>query len=307
MSDLLWWAPVVLLAALAAGFWGLHRNRKAEQIAARYRALGGRPGSTASARWTRFTLETLLARLGGVLRDRFLGPATTREFLETLGGTGPRGLASLGAFVTAKIALLVLSPVLTVLAFQAAEAEADLTLMVAAAAAIMGLLLPDLAVGIYRRRRDVRIQKGLPDALDLLVICTEAGVPLESAVERVSRELTLSAPELAAELHQATGELQVAQDRRAALIAIGARARVIELRRLTRLLAETLRFGTPMAQALRGLAVDMRQQRLIEFEENASKLPVLLTLPMMLFILPCVFLIIGAPAVISILRTIGPL
>ncbi|HQU03029.1 MAG TPA: type II secretion system F family protein, partial [Acetobacteraceae bacterium] len=141
-------------------------------------------------------------------------------------------------------------------------------------------------------------------ALDMLVICADAGLALESALVRVAGELRgMNAP-LADELTQTSRELQMSADMRTALQNLGDRTGIEVLKRLATTLIQSLQYGTPLTQAMRSLSAEMRQEALIKFEERAAKLPVLLTIPMILFNLPCLFMIMAGPAIINVLKTI---
>jgi tight adherence protein C len=142
----------------------------------------------------------------------------------------------------------------------------------------------------------------LPDALDMLVICTEAGLGLELAIDRVGRELGAAHPDVAEELLNTAREMRVNADRRSTLMNMAARAGLPSLRRLAVTLVQTLQYGTPLSQALRTLSSEMRQEALTRFEARAGRLPALLTVPMILFILPCVFMVVGGPAVVHLMQ-----
>ena len=145
----------------------------------------------------------------------------------------------------------------------------------------------------------------MPDALDMLVICAQAGLGLEPAMRRVSVEIVHAHPEIARELTQTTNELRISVDSHRALTNLGARTGLDSLRRVTSTLAQTLQYGTPLTEALRTLSAEMRQWMLTRFEERAARLPVLLTMPMILFIFPCVFIVIGGPAVLQLMKAFG--
>ena len=167
---------------------------------------------------------------------------------------------------------------------------------------MIGLLAPDWLIGHQRKRYLARIEQGLPDALDMLVICTQAGLGLGPAIIRVATELQHAYREIAMEFEQTANELQVLSDARIAILNLGTRTGLESLKRLATTLAQTLQYGTPIAEALRVLSAEMRQEMLTKFEARAARLPVLLTLPTIVFILPCVFLIAGGPAMIQVMH-----
>jgi tight adherence protein C len=161
--------------------------------------------------------------------------------------------------------------------------------------------LPQLVVGRLVRRRMRSIERGLPDAIELLCISVESGLALEDAIDRIVPELWRSQPTMADELALTSADLKILPSRETALRRLSARVAVPSLHSVVTTLTQTLRYGTPLAQALRVVAAELRNNSLIALEERANKMPVLLTIPMVLFVLPCVFMIIGGPSALRLL------
>lgn len=170
---------------------------------------------------------------------------------------------------------------------------------------VIGLMGPNWALGFMRRRYVKALQKGLPDAMDLLVVCAEAGLGLDSAVERVAREMAGSNAAVASEFALLAHELRVMPDRRQALARLAERALVELLKRLAATLGQTFRFGTPLAQALRILAAESRQERVLRLENKAAQLPALMVLPLILFIMPCLFIVLVGPSIVAMAEGFG--
>lgn len=168
----------------------------------------------------------------------------------------------------------------------------------------IGFYLPNLMVRNQAMKRQQAIRKGLPDALDLLVICAEAGLSIDAAFTRVSREMAKGAPIVADEFGLAAIELGFLPDRAMALQNLASRTEMAEIRGMVNTLLQTEKYGTPLAQALRVLSAEFRDQRLMRAEEKAARLPAILTVPMIIFILPCLFIVLLGPAA---LRTIDAL
>lgn len=166
---------------------------------------------------------------------------------------------------------------------------------------LAGMLAPDIYIknAILKRRKALLL--GIPDTLDLLVICVEAGLSLDAALNRVASELGHSYPELADELSLTALELGFQPDRRTALENLMTRTDMPQIRSVVNTLLQSEKFGTPLAQSLRVLADEYRNERMLRAEEKAARLPAVLTVPMILFILPALFVVILVPA---ILRTI---
>ncbi len=163
----------------------------------------------------------------------------------------------------------------------------------------MGLKLPWMVLSRARKKRYLAIQRGLSDTLDLMTVCAEAGLSVPAAMERVARELGTAYPEMAEELTLTAIEISFYPDRNKALNNLAARCALKEIRGIVTVLIQTEKYGTPIAQALRVLSTEFRQARMMRAENKAARLPAMMTLPMILFILPTVFIIIMAPAVIS--------
>lgn len=153
------------------------------------------------------------------------------------------------------------------------------------------------------KRRKTRLRRQLPDGLDLLVICAEAGLSLDAALTRVARELGLSAPDLADELGLTAVELGFLPNRRQALMNLSKRTDLPAVRGVVNTLVQTERYGTPLAHSLRVLSAEFREERMLKAEEKAAKLPATLTVPMILFILPTLFIVLIGPAIIQVMAT----
>ena len=167
----------------------------------------------------------------------------------------------------------------------------------------LGLNLPWMALRFIRRRRFIAIQRGLSDMLDLMTVCAEAGLSLAAALERVSRELGIVYPELAEEVSMTAIEIGFLPDRNKALHNLSERTGLKEVRGIVTVLIQTEKYGTPIAQALRVLSAEFRQQRMLRAEAKAARLPALMTLPMIVFVLPTLFIVIMTPAVLDAKKT----
>jgi tight adherence protein C len=168
-------------------------------------------------------------------------------------------------------------------------------------AAGLGLIAPGLVVERLIKRREKAIQKALPDALDLLVICAEAGLSLDAALTRVSQEIGHTSAPLADELGLTAVELGFLPDRRTALGNLTRRCHLPSLRGVVNTLQQTEKYGTPLANALRVLSNEFRHERLMKAEEKAARLPVVLTVPMIIFILPALMIVLVGPAALQTL------
>ncbi|GAB6053813.1 type II secretion system F family protein [Magnetospira thiophila] len=172
-------------------------------------------------------------------------------------------------------------------------------LFVALLVTVIGAYLPEIYVRNMTDRRRKALRMGLPDALDLLVICAEAGLSLDAALTRVARELRQAAPELADELSLTALELGFLPQRRKALENLDMRTDLEQIRAVVNTLLQTEKYGTPLSQSLRVLAAEFRDERMLRAEEKAAKLPATLTVPLIVFILPTLFIVLLGPAIMS--------
>ena len=159
---------------------------------------------------------------------------------------------------------------------------------------------PDLWLSNKVKKRSHAVRKGLPDALDLLVICAEAGLTVDAAFGRVARELGKAYPELGDEFGLTAIELGFLAERRQAFENLANRVDLDSIRGVVTTMIQTEKYGTPLASALRVLSAEFRNERMMRAEEKAARLPAIMTVPLILFILPTLFIVILGPAACSI-------
>lgn len=181
------------------------------------------------------------------------------------------------------------------------DLQPAMNLLAVCGACLFGFLTPDLYVSNATKKRQQTLAKALPDGLDLLVICAESGLSLDAGLERVSREIGNASPEFAEELQLTSVELGFLPERRQALLNLNRRTNISAIRGVVNTLVQTEKYGTPLSQSLRVLANEFRDQRLLRAEEKAARLPATLTVPMIVFILPVLFIVLVGPAAISVM------
>jgi tight adherence protein C len=172
--------------------------------------------------------------------------------------------------------------------------------MFVAGTLVLSYKAPDLWLSNKVKKRSHAIRKGLPDALDLLVICAEAGLTVDAAFNRVAKELGKAYPELGDEFGLTAIELGFLSERRQAFENLAARVDLEAVRGVVTTMIQTEKYGTPLASALRVLSAEFRLQRMMRAEEKAARLPAIMTVPLILFILPTLFVVILGPAACSI-------
>ena len=166
--------------------------------------------------------------------------------------------------------------------------------------AVLGWFIPSLALSNAVQKRQKILARALPDALDLMVICVEAGMSIEAAFTKVSEEMAESAPLMAEEMGLTSAELAFLGDRRGAYENLAERTGLPTFKSLTTTLLQSEKYGTPIAQGLRVIAQENRDQRLNAAEKKAASLPAKLTVPMIIFFLPVLFIVIAGPAGIQV-------
>ncbi len=169
-----------------------------------------------------------------------------------------------------------------------------------AGAFIFSYKAPDIWLKNKITKRSDAIRKGLPDALDLLVICAEAGLTVDAAFHRVARELGRAYPELGEEFSLTAIELGFLTDRRQAFENLATRTDLDSIKGVVTTMIQTDKYGTPLASALRVLSAEFRNERMMRAEEKAARLPAIMTIPLILFILPVLFVVILGPAACDI-------
>jgi tight adherence protein C len=214
---------------------------------------------------------------------------------------GFRGQSALGTYIGSRIAVagglsLLIAPFVAVL-------SSVQILAAFGAAALAGFLLPGIFVDYRRRRRQLQIQRGLPDSIDLMVVCVEAGLSLAATLNRVADEFQQSNAVLASEIKLAVLETQAGKSLADALRGLAARAGVSELSTLVSALIQTERLGTQIADTLRVQSEAMRVRRLQMAEEIAQKAPVKMLFPAAVLIFPALLIMILYPAVVGIVST----
>jgi tight adherence protein C len=237
--------------------------------------------------------------------NKWLGQEEAREKLVQ---AGYRGQAPYVTYLFFRMVTPVLMLVFT-LVYMFAVLKVDYPPMVKVAivifAAYFGMHLPYLFLKNKIQRRQLSIKRAFPDALDLLLICIESGMSAEAAFKRVAEEIGTQSIPLAEELTLTTAELSYLQDRRQAYENLAKRTDLDGVKSVCMALQQAERYGTPLGQTLRVMAQENRDMRMMEAEKKAAGLPPKLTVPMILFFLPALFVVILGPAAIRVMATSG--
>ncbi len=300
--------PTLPLAAAALGFvsvllvvLALSNIMTARTRAARVRSR--LLGEAAPTRTLSGTLAAGAERLGGKV-----GPTDGRELSDTalrLMRAGFRGPGAARAYFGARAALagLLLGAAAAAKALSGVQVPLGLAALIYVLPACLGMYLPGVWLGLRVSRRRREVLHAMPDALDLLVVCVEAGMGLDQALSRVAREIVLTSRALAEELHLVILELRAGKPRADALRNLARRVDLEDVTSLVTLLVQADAFGTSIARTLRVYSDALRTTRYQRAEEIAAKMPVKLLFPLVFCILPALFVAIMGPAAIKLMHT----
>ncbi len=233
----------------------------------------------------------------GARYRRFYAEENIEELRTILQAAGFNHHRVLPIWIGVKIFSMFACPIVAFLVAQVLDANALVFTLVGLVLGIMG---PRLIMMVLKRRFDAAIRLGMPDAIDLLVVCSEAGMGLESALQRVAAEIVQTNPRWARVLTDLLDDLRVLPNRFDAFEKMGARSE--GLRRFGTMISQSLQYGTPLSQALRSIAADLRRERITKLEEKAHKLGAKLTVPMVLFLLPAMFVILGGGPMLNLIK-----
>ncbi|MFN5085109.1 MAG: type II secretion system F family protein [Novosphingobium sp.] len=211
-------------------------------------------------------------------------------------------------FTLTKVLMILLLPSIYVFLFVVNEPTPNYLkiYIVGAFAALLGMVLPSLFITAKADRRSEAIRNGFPDSLDLILICVEAGLGLEAALDRVGREMIDSHPLVARLLSTATLQLRAGAPREVAIRAMGEQSCVDEVRSFATLLIQSDRLGTSISQTLRVYASEMREKRQMRAEEKAHRLPVVISIPLVICMLPTMIGVLMLPGMVRVVRELLP-
>jgi tight adherence protein C len=229
----------------------------------------------------------------------------TEEVRDKLKMAGLRGQAPLVGYMFFRVAMPAIIAMIALL-YLFVIADYDYPVLVkiglAIGAAYIGFYLPNMFIENLVQRRQTSIKNAFPDSLDMLLICVQSGMSIEAAFQKVSGEVGATSLELAEELSLTTAELSYLQDRRQAFENLGKRTGIPGIKAVATALIQAERYGTPVGTALRVMAKENREMRMSEAEKKAAALPPKLTVPMIIFFLPVLFVVILGPAIIQVFK-----
>jgi tight adherence protein C len=302
-------AVILVFATVALLIFGVISQKQAgsDPVAARLAEI---KSSTEGAQWwqTRRTArrpawERLLARLAGFLPNAD-GQESIKDGLVEAGFRGPNAVTT---FLGAKILFAAGLPLFLFVIAAMLRFPIGNTLIWSIVLAVVGFYLPTLWLWNAAGKRKLEVTHALPDALDLLVVCVEAGLGLDQAMRKVAEEMRKSYRNIADEFNLCNMQLQMGRSRTQVLQELGIRSGVDDLKSLASILIQADKFGSSIAQALRVQSDSMRTRRRQIAEEKAAKTAVKLIFPLVLFIFPGIFVVLVGPAAITMVREMFPM
>ncbi|HLN25754.1 MAG TPA: type II secretion system F family protein [Patescibacteria group bacterium] len=308
---------IVILAALAAFVSvmaaampfiqrGDNLASRLKAVADRRKQLSDKQRQALQAKSARFQPKRHVGLMRMVLgRLKLQNMLEDRDLKAKLAQAGWRRQSAAVVFVFGRIALPIVMLVLTLLYLSSpgfATWQTSSKMLACLGAAVFGAYLPALMLSNTITKRQKALERSFPDALDLMVICVEAGVSIEAAFQRVTEEMADSAPIIAEEIALTSAELAFLGDRRQAYENLAERTGLAAIKSLATSLMQSERYGTPVSVALRVLSQENREARMSAAEKKAASLPAKLTVPMIVFFLPVLFMVIIGPAAIQVSR-----
>ena len=312
--DVLWVATILAAVAATAVFFAIYaavtvRNPMAKRVKAltarREQLKAGIMASTTKKRAKLVQQNDTTDRMRNVLSSlQVLQDTQVKEAQQKLAQAGIRSKDLAFLIIFSRLVLPIVlggGAALAIYGFNYLGDWSDIKRFgVFAGATILGYKGADIYVNNLISKRTDLIRKGLPDAIDLLVICAEAGLTVDTAFARVSKELGSAYPELADEFSLTSIELGFLTERRQAFENLSYRVALDHIKGVVTTMIQTEKYGTPLASSLRVLSAEFRNDRMMRAEEKAARLPAIMTVPLILFILPTLFIVILGPAACSI-------
>lgn len=248
--------------------------------------------------------QRLLERLGRGLSPSNIGKVS--KATQQLAQVGYRNQRDIQAFYGFKIICALGFPLLALFIINLVLGKPlNLAVLIALVALALGWIIPDYWLTKKLKKRQTAMRRALPDALDMLVVCTEAGLGLNAGIQRIALEMDIQHPELADELKTTMLHMGAGMDNRTALQELAQRTGMEEMRSLVSTLHQAMRYGTSIAATLRAFSEEMRNKRLEYAQEQAAKVSVKMLIPIALFMLPAVMLVVMGPPMIKLMESLG--
>ncbi|WP_294539701.1 type II secretion system F family protein [uncultured Rhodoblastus sp.] len=244
-----------------------------------------------------------LASLGGRYR-RFYSAENLEQLRTIVQSSGFNPHQALPIWIGVKAVSAVSFPLIALIVAEFLAMPLRAALGFALVGMVIGIMGPRFILSVHKRKFDAAVRKGIPDTIDLLVVCSEAGMGLESAVERVAEDMEMSNPPMSRTLSNLLDDLRILPNRREAFDRLGATSE--GLHRFGSMVSQSLQYGTPLSQALRSIAEELRRDSMITLEKRAHELGGKLIIPMVLFLLPAMFVIMGGSSFLHLIKAFKP-
>ena len=295
MTSVLGVAALAMAAATVAAILIIHELHIRGLNMRVSKAVIGVPGQSAPLRDVTGWLSSL-----GIRYRRLYSSENLEQLRAIVQSAGFNPHRTLPIWIGVKIVSMVAFPIIAVFLGEFFGKPPTALVVFAAIGGVIGIMGPRSILSWFKRRFNAALRRGTPDAIDLLVVCSEAGMGLESALERVAEEMKRSNPAMGWVLSSLLDDLRFLPNRREAFEKLGSLSD--QLRRFGVMMSQSLQYGTPLSQALRAIADELRRDAIIKLEERAHKLAAKLTAPMVFFLLPAMFIIMGGSSYLHLIR-----
>lgn len=286
----------ILLSAVGFRFW-------VQPKAALERVVGEVELHQQQQRHPSLSFREVLGKIGNVVPSNPTDLGIMEKRLMAAGFRNPHAMKVLYGVKGSLALIMTVTSLAAVFGFQI---QSEMSIFQIGAAGFFGWASPNVVLNSRARRRQKSIKKGLPNMLDMLVICVESGLGLDQALMQVSKEMAIAHPEISDELAVLNLEIRAGKRRTEAMHNMGERANVDELKKLVSVLTQADRFGTSIAQTLRNFSDYMRVSMRQEAEERAAKIGVKLVFPIFFFIMPTLFVVTVGPILVKVVRDFLP-
>lgn len=264
-------------------------------------------GGTEGPRSGQGVLTRILQGFGQIIRNRtkMYSDHDLKVLEAVLEAAGLNAKRLLPVVIAVKVLGIILTPIALGIWGVIVGASGIHIIIFAACGMGAGMMIPELGLKMLRKPYVRALQKGVVDALDLLVVCAEAGMALESALEEVAKQMRESNAAMSAALTLLVNDLRVLSDRQQAFKNFGDRSGVDSVRRMASIISQAMRYGTPLGQALRAISNELRREQMTRLEAKAVKLPAMLIFPLVMFILPALFIALAGSPMLRLMDTLG--
>lgn len=250
-----------------------------------------------------FNIYKILSKIGqAIVNANVIPQKTVDEILQSISKNPEFGKSVFYIFIASKVIFFSIGLSAAIYMFFFRPAGMMYHVLLPLALPIVGVMLPDFVLNIMHKKYLAGVEKGMPQALDLLIICAESGMPVEVSMIRVARDMQKLNKDVANEFRLTVQDMQMTSDRYEVFRRLAKRTGLSVMKQLSSILIQSLETGTPLADAFRTLSEDIKQDEMLRYQTRAAQLPVFMTLPMIVLILPVLFIVVLGPVAVKFMK-----